>query len=102
MVVKKKLFSYKFNDSIYITVNYIGGGATAPDYLKVTKKNIKADKSFTIKILDGFTDDYLFSIFKLNDSTINLRMIDTAYFKGKVLNYKIDINQIDTTFNKYN
>lgn len=101
MVVKKKILDYKMNDSVEIEIHSIGGGATAPDYLRVIKKDLSKNKNTTIKVLDGFTDNYKFQLNKLNDSIINLKLTDTAYFKGKVLNYRININQTDTTFNKY-
>lgn len=103
MVVKKKIFDYKMNDSTKIEIHYIGGGATAPDYLKVIKKDLVNNASTTVKILDELTNEYVFHINELNDSVIILNIIDTAQFTATNRNFefRININQIDTTLNKY-
>ncbi len=101
MVEKKNVIGYKINDSVEIVVQYVGGGATAPDYLKVVKKSPAA--STIIKVLDGYTNDYVFHLQQLNDSIVILNMIDTAQFTtvNRNLEFRININQIDTTLNKY-
>lgn len=103
IVEKKKVLSYKLNDSTKIEINYVSGGATASDYLKVIKENLLSNENTTIKILEGYSDNFVFHINEYNDSIFILNLIDTSKFTttNRDQNFRININQTDTTLNKY-
>ena len=103
MVVKKSIINYKLNDSTEIELQYVGGGATAPNYLIMFKKNLTTNLNTTIKVLNDYTDENVFHLNKVNDSIISLNIVDTAKFTAipREHNFFININEIDTTLNIY-
>ena len=73
-----------------IELLYRGGGATASDVIWVQKTSNSKD-SFIAKI--NYHKKIQAKLWQINDSIIIVRLIDTAFFKGKFRDFRLNLNK---------
>ena len=90
---EKLMREYKLNDGNILELRYIGYGATTENVIQVNKKTPRDNTSVMVEKIKGFDNNYQVEFNQINDTLVKVSLIDTSNFKGKRMDWEINLNK---------
>jgi hypothetical protein len=90
---EKLMGEYKLNDGNILELRYIGYGASTENVIRVNKRNPKENTSVMVEQIKGFDNNYQVEFNQMNDTLVKVTLIDTSNFKGKRMDWEINLNK---------